>query len=426
MGKKHLIALATSVLLMSTVVNQTIVGAANLSELEKEKSEIEQKKSEIHSEAEKTEQKINEIKEQQSSVEEEIKKIDANIISTNEKIEETTSKIQEKEQEIAELEVEIKEIEERIAKRDELLKDRVRAIQKNGGALSYLDVLLGAQNFTDLISRISAVTTIMDADKSIIEEHEKDHQLLSEAKAAVEKEKAEVEALKNNLEKEKATLESQKDEKDKLLAQLEEERGTAEEYFMDIKEQERILAEQEASVQKAIELEKQRQAEEAKQAKSQSNEAKAQTFSASETASAPSTGGGMFMRPTSGSVSSGYGPRGGKYHNGIDFAAPTGTPVYAAASGVVSSSTYSSSYGNVIYITHSINGKIYTTVYAHLSSRLVSAGETVNKGDLIGKVGSTGRSTGPHLHFEIYKGGWSSAKDNSGRKVNTVNPANYF
>ncbi len=109
-------------------------------------------------------------------------------------------------------------------------------------------------------------------------------------------------------------------------------------------------------------------------------------------------GTGTFSMPTSGRLSSPFGMRWGRMHNGVDLAAPIGTPIYAADEGVVISSEYKGSYGNLVIIDHQ-NG--YKTYYAHNSENLVSVGDTITKGDLIAKMGSTGRSTGPHLHFEV-------------------------
>ena len=109
-------------------------------------------------------------------------------------------------------------------------------------------------------------------------------------------------------------------------------------------------------------------------------------------------GSGTFMIPTNGRLSSPFGMRWGRMHNGIDLAASVGTPIYAADEGTVICSEYKGSFGNLVQIDH---GNGYTTYYAHNSENLVSVGQTVAKGDLIAKIGSTGRSTGPHLHFEI-------------------------
>ena len=103
------------------------------------------------------------------------------------------------------------------------------------------------------------------------------------------------------------------------------------------------------------------------------------------------------------------------------------TSVYAtvasapsSAAGVVTRSNYSSSYGNVVYISHYIDGQVYTTVYAHLRSRNVSEGQSVSKGQQIGLMGNTGRSFGQHLHFELYVGQWTASHSNA------VNPLNYL
>ncbi len=109
-------------------------------------------------------------------------------------------------------------------------------------------------------------------------------------------------------------------------------------------------------------------------------------------------GTGTFKMPTSGRLSSPFGMRWGRMHNGIDLAASVGTPIYAADEGTVIKSEYKGSYGNVVVIDHK-NG--YTTYYAHNSQNLVSVGDTIKKGDLIAKMGATGRATGSHLHFEI-------------------------
>lgn len=113
-------------------------------------------------------------------------------------------------------------------------------------------------------------------------------------------------------------------------------------------------------------------------------------------------GSGNFSKPASGKITSGFGARWGRNHNGIDIGAPTGTPVYASDDGVVTCSEYKNSFGNLVKIDHQ-NG--YETYYAHNSELLVKPGDVVKKGDLIAKVGSTGNSTGPHCHFEIHYNG---------------------
>jgi glucan-binding YG repeat protein len=123
-------------------------------------------------------------------------------------------------------------------------------------------------------------------------------------------------------------------------------------------------------------------------------------------AEAATTYAGKFIRPTSGTNTSSFGHRNGSMHYGVDIANSTSVPIAAAADGVVIRSEYSSSYGEVIYIRHKIDGIDYVTVYAHMETgtRKVSYGDSVKQGQIIGYMGNTGNSTGKHLHFEIHVG----------------------
>lgn len=154
-----------------------------------------------------------------------------------------------------------------------------------------------------------------------------------------------------------------------------------------------------------------RQAEEAKKIAAAS--VSARSFSARGTAGAsiPATGA-AFMKPVSGYIiTSPYGYRSSGFHTGLDMAVSTGTPVYAAASGTVTFAGYKGSYGYLVIIDH---GNGYQTYYAHCSALYVSAGQSVAQGQNISAVGSTGNSTGPHLHFEIRYNG------------STLNPQSYI
>lgn len=427
MKRKYFSLIGTFILLLSPLFGHSVAYADSVSDLEKKKQEVQQKKSELDSEKEKVEEKLNELESQQEAVKAEIQQIDSEINETAQKIRDTDQQIQEKNDEIEQLEIEIATIEERIAKRDELLKDRIRAIQQSGGNVTYLDVLLGSQSFTDLIGRITAVSTIMDADKNIIEEHKADHRLLAENKTKVEEEREAVIALKKSLEAARAELEEKKDEKDKLYAQLEEEVHEHEELVFSLEEEQQIYANQEAALQKAIEVAKKKEEEERKAREEAARKAAASKKSSSSKSnySAPVTNG-KFVRPTSGPVTSEFGyryhPISGKrkLHSGIDIGGGSGDPIYAVADGVVSRSYYSSSYGNVVFIVHYIDGKQLETVYAHLTSSAVSEGQVVSKGQYIGGKGTTGASTGVHLHFEIHEGLWN------GSKSNAVDPRKYI
>ena len=131
-----------------------------------------------------------------------------------------------------------------------------------------------------------------------------------------------------------------------------------------------------------------------------------------------------FIRPAAGRFTSKFGWRdigsGPEFHQGVDIANSKGTTIVAAANGFVSYAGSMGGYGNVVIITHSINGQTHATVYAHLNSISVSVGQQVSQGQKVGGMGNTGRSFGDHLHFEIHVGPWN------GGRTNAVNPASYI
>lgn len=413
-----------SSLLASIDANQ--VAATSISELENQKNELQKERSGLNTNINEAEQRINELQAEQEKIHKEIKRLDMTITDTNNKIREKNAEITDKQQEIDMLKEEISELLLRIEKRNEVLKGRALSFQENGGVISYLDVLLGAQNFSDFIDRVSSVATIMEADKSILNQHNDDKQLLEEKQTMVEDELASLEKMRSDLQVMEGNLKTQKSEKDSLVTSLKTEEKEVAEAKFSLEEEERILAAQQAAVQATIQSEKKRQAEEAKR---KAEEAKRQQQNSSNgnsgnnsgpSVSAPPVSNGTFTNPAVGRFTSGFGPRSGSFHYGIDIAnRAANVPVVSAADGVVFLSYYSPSYGNVIFIRHSINGQIFTTVYAHLDSRHVGAGTTVSKGQFIGYMGNTGYSKGKHLHFEVHRGDWNASKSNA------VNPLNY-
>ncbi|MBJ7959778.1 SH3 domain-containing protein [Bacillus cereus group sp. N28] len=134
----------------------------------------------------------------------------------------------------------------------------------------------------------------------------------------------------------------------------------------------------------------------------------------------PASISAVFKFPTQGKISSTFDMRWEQMHYGIDIAAQGNVSIQAAAAGKVVKSYYSASYGNVVFIAHQINGKLYTTVYAHMKDRTVQAGDQVQTGQLVGHMGNTGHSYGQHLHFELHNGEWNF------EKTNAVNPLPYL
>ena len=424
-----------------------VLASEKLNELNQKSEELQGKKSEVENQLNQTNEQINEIEEEQNQVTNELKRLETQINDTNTKITEKNQQIEEKNVEIEGLKNEIVEIEKRIEIRNELLKDRARAYQEGGG-INYIDVLVGANSFGDLIDRIDAVATIVEADQTIIEEHNADKQKLEEKRTLVEQELKSLQTMQQELESLKATLDGQKEEQNNLMAMLEQQRVEAVDVQYTLEEEQKVIEGQDAAIQKAIELEKQRQAElkrqQEEELKRQQEEAEKNNKTKSskwlpqrqqyQTTSscndyliqilvvnkpAAPVSSSNFIRPTQGVVTSGFGYRihpvhgGKKMHHGVDMAKAGSVPVVASASGVVSYSGQMSGYGNVIIITHSINGKTYETLYAHLRNLGVGSMQTVSQGQTIGYMGNTGIGTGQHLHFEVHNGRWNGAKSNA-------------
>ncbi|SER64174.1 murein hydrolase activator EnvC [Psychrobacillus sp. OK032] len=421
-------ALATTCALLFTGPSAL---ANSLNDLKTQQKELEQKKNSINSNIKETEGKINSNMSKIEQIMAQIQALDTEIITTEDKISKVLKEIELTTTEIENLHASIAELERKIKERDELLKERIRAVQVSGGSVSYLDVLLGANSFIDFIDRFSAVNTLMEADRTILKEQADDKKQLEEQKATLEGKLQQQEASKNELLALKASLDEQKAAKGNLVDQLEAEQQKLEadkevmetEYdeVLNLSEEvtNKIVAEQKRQAEVARKL-----AEEKK--RKQAEERKRQQAASGSSTAIPAVSSGDWTKPVSGRLTSGYGYRmhpiygKGKMHYGVDFANSIGTPVVSAADGVVSYASPLSTYGNVIMVTHSIDGQSFTSLYAHLSSIKVSVGQAVSKGQTIGGLGNTGNSTGPHLHFEIHTGTWS------GMTSNSVNPLRYI
>ncbi|WP_405100382.1 murein hydrolase activator EnvC family protein [Oceanobacillus sp. FSL H7-0719] len=460
MKKAFLTIIIATLLLSLTALTKNTVSAESIQDLkekinqhENEKSDITEKKNNVDSEKKDTESKIDENVKEQKSVEQEIVDLEEKLNKTQEDISAKENEITSTNQEIDELNDRIDKLVEEIAilkdkieKRDMLLKDRLRSIQQSGGEINYIQVIFDSKSFADFISRATAVNTIMDQDKTIMEEQAADQKKLKANKAEVEEKKTVVVAKKEELEGQKkelvalkGQLDDQKSERNTLMAQLEKEQKQLEEIKLTLEdEQEILLAEEKAQAQaialaeqKVGELEqlakeeaerKRQEAERAKQEAQKGNsENKVAASPNTEVGSHP-VSGAVFTHPARGPITSGFGMRTHpiynipKLHAGVDFGVSTGTPLVAPADGVVSTAGVRGGFGNVIMISHYIDGQSITTVSAHLSSINVSPGQTVSRGQTIGATGNTGASTGPHLHFEVHLGGYG----------NPVNPMPYL
>ena len=281
-------------------------------------------------------------------------------------------------------------------------KERIRAMEENG-SLSYWSVLFKANDFSDLLDRLNMVEEIAASDQRRLKEMSEAAQVVAQAKAELEEERAALEASRAELEETQKTLEARREEADKLLAELV---ATGEEY-------EKLL---EAAEDNAADL-----SSDIKDAQKEYDDAKYQQWLSTSvpptTASRPSNTtteapvvNGLkwvmpckyvrFTSPYGWRIHPIYGYR--KFHYGVDLAGPSGTPIVATRSGVVETTSYDGSSGYYVKIDHQDG---FASKYLHLTHYIVKPGQSVSAGQVIGYMGSTGASTGPHLHFAImYKG----------------------
>ena len=333
---------------------------------------------------------------------------------------------------IADKQEELDNAQKRLDELNEQNKERIRAMEEEG-ELSYWSVLFKANSFSDLLDRLNMISEIAAADRRRLKEMKEAAQKVADAQAVLTEEKAQLEVTKAELLETQKVLDAKNLEADQLLSDLvkisedlehlHNQFEKEEEDFLDqiaqkdkeyndkLDEEASISASIQASIDASIEESKWIQAsiQESIEESIRQEQALKPTTS---TGNKPSYGspdnpsGTVWMVPcTYSRVSSPFGyrwhPTTGEYsmHKGVDLAAPKGTPIYATRSGYVNVATYHSTAGNYVTINHRDG---YTSVYMHMTHYVVSPGQEVKAGQLIGYVGSTGRSTGPHLHFGIH------------------------
>ncbi|MBS5724813.1 MAG: peptidoglycan DD-metalloendopeptidase family protein [Clostridiales bacterium] len=376
-----LAAVLTAALFLMTPAPSNYVNAENaqvqkyedqIAELEQTQKELQRKISEVQSEASQTAEYKQDLDSLIYTLSQKISVSQALLDELEVRIEETRTSIAEKEV----------SIEETFAK----FQERMRMSQEEG-SVSYLSLLLGAESVSDFLSRVDRVNSILEYDKTVMDQYKT--------------EKAELEAERDSLEASIALQQS-------TLDSMESDRATNEQLSQQAASYYDSLMEDQASYESQYAA--------AKAAEEQlDRELTAYLQSLQAQNSSQVTADGEFMWPLpvgQGYISCYYGDSdpNGSPHYAVDTAIAYGTPIYASNDGTILRSEFHSSYGYYILIDH---GDGRSTLYAHCSSLAVSAGQTVAKGQVIGYVGSTGFSTGNHLHFEFRVNG------------NRTNPLNY-
>ena len=359
--RKSRFAMIVAILLMLTfAVETSLASAATLSQI---RNNIKNKQ-----------QELNESRAKEKSLGDQVNSLEQQINSKQSDIDELEASISEAQAKLETLEEELAAAEEKVNTQNENLNARLRNMYKNG-SVGFIDVLMDSGSFSEFLNNLSLVEKVYTSDQDVLEE-------LQKAYDEIDAKKKEIETLQAELSESKATMEEQKSSLEADKASVEKKKS---EIAADSAETQRELDKLEADAQALT---------------------SSIRNSGSSSSSSKYNGGIMaWPVPSCHTVSSGYGgrihPTTGKYkfHGGLDIPGSYGSAIVAANSGkVIWAGNRGDSYGNYVIIDH---GGGVATLYGHSSKVLVSSGQSVSRGQRIANVGSTGRSTGPHCHFEV-------------------------
>ena len=377
-----ILLLYTNTLIVSNAANEISNYQAEQKQNESKITETQEKMKEVEKIKDETLKEVEKLNVQISDYEGQIETLDEQIVSTNKKIEDAQTKLQKAQKDYE--------------NQEKLLKERLVASYE-AGETSYLDFLLSSESLTDLISNYYLVEEIASYDAELLDKIEKEKKEIEQAKQTLENSKKELATQKASKQSVSLQLKTSKSEKDKYVSQLSEEEKQLQSRIDQLKKDNQSIDAKIKAKQAEIEAALKRQQEQNRKNSNNSNSGSNNSSSNSGTSSSG------FIKPVNSYVTTGMYYSSGAYHGAVDFGAAgvNGMPVYAAADGIVhTTAALTTSYGNYVIIAH-YNG-VYT-LYAHgqAGSICVSEGQAVKQGQQIMRVGSTGNSTGPHLHFEV-------------------------
>lgn len=378
---KKIVAVLISILMVTILGNILVSFAATSSaDLEKERKANESKINEAKDEQ-------NEVRTKMTAIQKEVEELNGKIASYENEIDDLTSQIDETSANIDTMTQELTQKEKELEEKEELLKKRLVASYK-AGSTSYLDVLLSSGSLTNFLSNYYLIEQLAESDQKLIDTITTTKNQVAEAKTQLEENKKSLEDARELQENKKNALAVNKSEKNEKVAQLSDEDKKLQQQIEDMQSQDSAIR---AAIKKA-------QAAEANKNNGNKNNG--------NNSSSPSSNPGGFIYPVPSAyakITTGLYYSNGSYHGGVDFGSGgiAGQPVYAVKSGkVILALALTTSYGNYVVIDH--HDGTYT-LYAHgqAGSICVSPGQSVSQGQQIMKVGSTGNSTGAHLHFEV-------------------------
>ncbi len=399
MRKKKIAVLAAAAALTLGTVFSSYATSKAIEDAKKKVSSMEEEKKKVES-------TLKELEGKKSDTAAYVKELDRNLSALAGELTKLEGDISQKEEQIEEAKVELETAKITENRQYEDMKLRIQYMYENGQT-GLLESMMQSESIAELLNRAEYASQITSYDRKMLEEYRKTRQEVALKEEALKTEHQELLTLQDSTKAKQSSVKTLMASKEAELASYETKiasaQGEIDQYNADIKAQEEHMARVEAEIRRkeeeARKAEEARRAEEAK--KNQSSAGGDSTVKKGNT-------NFIWPCPASGRISSAFGDRSSPTegastnHKGIDIPAPPGSSIVAAADGKVVISTYSYSAGNYIMIDH---GGGLTTVYMHCSQLLVKEGETVKQGQTIAKVGSTGYSTGPHLHFGVRSGG---------------------
>ncbi|HQA59935.1 MAG: peptidoglycan DD-metalloendopeptidase family protein [Tepidanaerobacteraceae bacterium] len=339
--------------------------------------ELRKQQNMLNSQLENLKNSIKQVDKEKKNVAEEIAELEQKLSEAQKELAATEAKLKETQAKLESTMKELKQAEERVEEQKDDLNTRMRTMYKTG-PVDYIEVILGASSFSDFLTRLDMVERIIEADKSLLAEFRARKEEVAQKKSELEEQQRLIEAQRNSINERRAQIVAYRGDRQRLMAKLEEQKREYE------RQQDQLERDAENLRRKILAWEMQN---------------KKGFFG---------TGEFRWPVPSSSYVTSDFGWRihpiykTRRFHDGIDIAAAMGADVLAADDGEVIFAGSYGGYGNTIIVSH---GGGISTQYSHLSKILVGVGKQVIKGDKIGLVGSTGLSTGPHLHFSVIKDG---------------------
>lgn len=352
-----------------------LVGGLSQADKQQQRQQLQKKLQNIEGQMGALRSSIAEKKRQERKVRRDIAELDAKITEVSARLQRTRQQLAEARKKQKELAKRLEMLTQRLQRRMNLLAQRLRSAYKYR-SVSTLTLISGARNLQELSSRGYVLRQIIKTDRELLDQVREAQQEVAQAKAEMDALVSRISALEADLRQQKQELQEAQNEKKEALEEIAQERALYERQLAILEAESQAIARR---LRALMETEAGR-------------------------ARAEKRWTGRFIRPVNGTLTSRFGMRVHpifkirKMHTGIDISAPHGTPISAADNGVVVEAGYIRGYGYTVIIDH---GGGVATLYAHCSALLVSAGQEVRRGQTIARVGSTGYSTGPHLHFEV-------------------------